>query len=103
MVGGPDLGCFSTFQYVLESFPIDVKKLLLSVSRAYDPILWIYPSLFNQSPMEGHLRCFYSLQNILLLRNRAAMNNLVHPSFWTFPSVLGQTPLEVELGHGFRV
>lgn len=60
----------------------------------------MYPGLFNQPPTEGHLSCFYSLRNVLLLQNSAAMNNLVHPSCWTFTSVLGQISLEVELGHG---
>lgn len=60
---------------------MDVKERLLSVLRAYDSILWMYPSLFDQSSTERHLTCFSSLQNILLLQNSAVMNNLVHPSF----------------------
>ena len=59
-------------------------------------------SLFNQPPTEGDLHCIYSLQNILLLGNRASVNDLVHPSLWTFTSVLGQIPLEVELEHQLR-
>lgn len=57
---------------------MDMKKLLLSVLRTYDFILWMYPSLFDQSTAEGLLNCFYSLQNILLLQNSAVMNNRVH-------------------------
>lgn len=72
---------------------MDIKELLLSVLRAYDAIMWMYPSLFNQSLTAGHLSCS-CLQNIFLLQNGIAMNNLVHPSFWVFISFLGQIPLE---------
>lgn len=81
---------------------MEVKEMLLSVLMAHDSILWMHPSLFDQSPTEGYLSCFYSLQHILLLQNSAVVKNLAVPSFLTFTSVLGQISPEVELENGFR-